>query len=170
MYKLLIFVIGCANFGLAACGVERIPGIYRIDIQQGNVVTQDMLAKLKPGMSKEQVGFVLGSPLLVDTFQPDRWHYIYSFKPGNRNRTQRTIIVWFEDDKLTHISGDVELNAQIETEKRDRTVSLEVLPPPTRQSFLSNLIGRLGFGKAEEMQPNSSIEARPQIPANIPDF
>ena len=169
MYKLLIFAIGCASLGLAACSVERIPGIYRIDIQQGNVVTQDMLVKLKPGMSKEQVGFVLGSPLLVDTFQSDRWHYIYSFKAGNGNRTQRTIVAWFEDDQLTHISGDVKINAQIETEERDRTVSLEVLPPPTKQRFLSHFIGRLGFGKAEERQPNSAIEAGPRLPVDIPD-
>ena len=65
---------------LPACSyVPRIPGVtpYKIEIQQGNFVSQDMVSQLKPGMTKEQVRFVLGTPLVTDIFHPDRWDYLY---------------------------------------------------------------------------------------------
>jgi outer membrane protein assembly factor BamE len=89
--------------------VPMIPGItpYKIDIQQGNYVTQDMVAKLKPGMSKSQVRFALGTPLVVDAFHNDRWDYIYVLQKGGQVREHRRIIVLFEQDKLLRIEGDV---------------------------------------------------------------
>jgi hypothetical protein len=56
---------------------------YRIDVRQGNFVTQDMVAQLKPGLSREQVRFILGSPLVADMFHADRWDYVYRFQPGH---------------------------------------------------------------------------------------
>ncbi len=57
---------------------------YRIDINQGNYITQDMVVQLKPGQTREQVRFILGSPLIVDTFHGgDRWDYLYRFQPGS---------------------------------------------------------------------------------------
>ncbi len=148
MNKLLIFIIGCASVILASCSVEHIPGVYRIDVQQGNVVTREMLMKLKPGMDKQQVRFILGSPLLVDTFQPDRWYYIYSFKPGNEHREQRTIITWFNrEGKLSHISGQVKPSAPGETEEIDKEESSVIVPPRHKeQGLLGNLMNWLGFG------------------------
>jgi outer membrane protein assembly factor BamE len=64
----LLFVTGCST--------DKIPGIYRIDIQQGNNVTQAMLNELEPGMTKNQVAYVMGNPLLIDTFHPNRWDYL----------------------------------------------------------------------------------------------
>ncbi len=86
-----------------------IPGIspYKIDIQQGNYVTQDMVAKLKAGMSRSQVRFALGTPLIVDPFHSDRWDYVYVQQKGGRVLEQRRIIVLFKDDKLVRIEGDV---------------------------------------------------------------
>jgi len=95
---------------LAGCGyVPQIPGVtpYRIDIQQGNFVSQEMVAQLKPGMSKEQVRLVLGTPLLTDIFHAERWDYIYwRERPGGK-REQRKLAVFFEDGKLTRLDGDV---------------------------------------------------------------
>ena len=86
-----------------------LPGItaYKIDIQQGNYVTQDMVDKLKPGMSKSQVRFALGTPLIVDPFQTDRWDYVYVLQKQGRVVEQRRIVVTFQGDKLTRIEGDV---------------------------------------------------------------
>jgi outer membrane protein assembly factor BamE len=95
---------------VAACSwVPRIPGItpYKLDIQQGNVVTQDMVAKLKPGMTKSQVRFALGTPLVVDPFHNDRWDYVYVQQRGGRVTEERRIVVLFSDDKLLRIDGDV---------------------------------------------------------------
>jgi outer membrane protein assembly factor BamE len=70
-------------FALGACQkVPMLPGLsaHRIDIQQGNVVTQEMVAKLKPGMTRQQVRFVLGTPPIVDPFHPQRWDYVYYYR------------------------------------------------------------------------------------------
>lgn len=98
-----------AALALAACGVPRVPGLtpYRIDIQQGNFVSQEQVAQLKPGMTREQVRFVLGTPLLVDPFHSDRWDYVYTREASNGKRESRRIAVFFADGKLERVDGDV---------------------------------------------------------------
>ena len=97
--------------GLAAgCGfVPRIPGIppYRMEIQQGNYVSQEMVAQLKQGMTKEQVRFVLGTPMVTDIFHADRWDYVYWRELPNGNREQRKLTVRFENGQLARLDGDV---------------------------------------------------------------
>jgi outer membrane protein assembly factor BamE len=78
-----------------------------MDIQQGNVVTQDMLAKLKPGMTPSQVRFILGTPLVVDAFHKDRWDYVYRLEKRGTLQEHRRIVVIFKDDRLDRIEGDV---------------------------------------------------------------
>lgn len=109
---------------------------FRIDIRQGNLVTQDMAAQLKPGMSRDQVRFVLGSPMLSDVFHPDRWDYLHYFKPGNKPQDTelRRLIVYFEDDKLVSLGGDVVGAEEGELDQpaapRTRTIDLgEVVAP-----------------------------------------
>lgn len=80
---------------------------YRIDVRQGNYVTQDMVAKLKPGMSRDQVRFALGTPLVADMFHADRWDYVYRFQPGRGEAQLRRLVVFFEEDKLVRVGGDV---------------------------------------------------------------
>jgi outer membrane protein assembly factor BamE len=95
---------------LSSCGyVPQIPGVtpYRIDIQQGNFVSQEMVAQLKPGMSKEQVRLVLGTPLLTDIFHADRGDYVYWREKPGAKRENRKLTVFFEDGKVTRLDGDV---------------------------------------------------------------
>ncbi len=80
---------------------------YRIDVRQGNFVTQEMVAQLKPGLSRDQVRFILGSPLVADMFHEDRWDYIYRFRPGAGEVQQRSLAVFFQDSKLSRVAGDV---------------------------------------------------------------
>lgn len=89
---------------LAGCGILT---PYRIDIQQGNFVSQDMVAQLKPGMTKEQVRFVLGTPLITDIFHAERWDYVYSLDRLGAPRQQRHLSVHFQDGKLARLEGDV---------------------------------------------------------------
>ncbi|MCL4165731.1 UNVERIFIED_CONTAM: hypothetical protein GTU68_029981 [Idotea baltica] len=105
---LVLFITGCAT--------DKIPGVYRIDIQQGNDITQDMINQLKPGMTKNQVAYIMGTPLIIDTFHPDRWDYLYSFHPGNADREQRRITIYFKDEKFDYLEGNT------------RTVAREELP------------------------------------------
>jgi len=95
---------------LSGCGfVPRIPGVtpYKIDIQQGNFISQEMVESLKPGMSKDQVKHALGTPLLTDIFHADRWDYVYWRERPGEKREQRKLTVYFEDGKLNRLDGDV---------------------------------------------------------------
>lgn len=82
---------------------------YKIDIQQGNVLTQDMVAQLKPGQTRDQVRFILGSPLISDIFHKDRWDYVYHFRDGRSGKTEsRRFSVFFDDnDRLLRVAGDI---------------------------------------------------------------
>jgi outer membrane protein assembly factor BamE len=81
---------------------------YRIDVRQGNLVTQDMVAQLKPGLTKDQVRFVLGTPMLTDIFHADRWDYVYRLQKGSDGEIQqRRLAVFFENGKLVRLGGDV---------------------------------------------------------------
>lgn len=97
---------------LASCGSVGLPTPqltpYRMEIQQGNFVSQEMVSQLKLGMSKDQVRFVLGTPLITDSFHAERWDYVFRRQRANsRELEQRKIAVFFEDGKLKRIEGDV---------------------------------------------------------------
>ncbi len=88
---------------LAGCSF---PGVYRIDIPQGNIITQDMVDQLRPGLTKRQVNFILGTPLIRDTFNQDRWDYVYSFQRGGGERVQERLSVFFQNNELIRFEGD----------------------------------------------------------------
>ncbi|MEY2700497.1 MAG: outer membrane protein assembly factor BamE [Pseudomonadota bacterium] len=92
---------------LAGCSfVDSFPGLYHLDIHQGNIVSQEMVDQLKPGMNKRQVTYIMGTPLLVGPFHDQRWDYIYSNRPGGEERVQRRISLVFENDELVSLQGD----------------------------------------------------------------
>lgn len=80
---------------------------HKIDVQQGNFVDHKMLEKLKPDMTRSQVRFVLGTPLIADPFHPDRWDYVYLTGKAGDVRSQSRVTVMFEGDRLKRIEGDV---------------------------------------------------------------
>lgn len=93
----------------ALLGGCAFPGVYRIDIPQGNIITQEMVDQLRPGLNKRQVTFILGTPLIRDTFDQDRWDYLYSYQPGGGERVQERLTVFFDENgELTHFEGDFE--------------------------------------------------------------
>lgn len=93
---------------LVGCGAS-VPTIkpYKMDIQQGNLVTSEMLLKLRPGMNKSQVRFIMGTPLLLDSFHTNRWDYFYQLRKQGKIINQRRVILDFENDLLVHVRGDV---------------------------------------------------------------
>jgi outer membrane protein assembly factor BamE len=97
---------------LPACksiDVPKVPGItpYRMVIQQGNFISQEMVAQLKPGMTREQVRFILGTPLVTDIFHADRWDYVFFREMPDGKREQRNLSVVFENSKLARVLGDL---------------------------------------------------------------
>lgn len=100
---LLALPTGCGGWRNPVAALDP----HRVEVQQGNLVTQEMVARLKPGMSPSQVRFVLGTPLIVDPFHKDRWDYAYLLKQKGDVIEQRHITILFENDKLKAIEGDV---------------------------------------------------------------
>ena len=117
-----VVILSISLLLLSACsrsfdGSYNPPLLYKIDIQQGNVIEQKMLDKLKPGMDKNQVKFIMGTPVLIDPFHNERWEYIYSFQKGGGVREQRHITLHFKEEKLSFISGDIEVSNLPRAEK-----------------------------------------------------
>lgn len=91
---------------LLLAGCSSVPSLlYKIEIQQGNVITQEMVNKLKPGMTRSQVRFALGSPMISDAFHENRWDYLYRFEQRGKLVEQRKLTIFFEDDHLVRIDG-----------------------------------------------------------------
>ncbi|KVW99065.1 outer membrane protein assembly factor BamE [Thiobacillus denitrificans] len=101
------FLISVLFLSLAAgCSSVNI-GPHRIDVQQGNALDQDSVARLKPGLSRSQVRFLLGTPLVVDPFRTDRWDYVYMYYKAGKLAEQKRITLFFEGDTLVRMEGDV---------------------------------------------------------------
>jgi outer membrane protein assembly factor BamE len=95
--------------GCKSVDIPSVPGVtpYRMVIQQGNFISQEMVTQLKPGMTKEQVRFVLGTPLVTDIFHADRWDYVFYRELQGGKREQRNLSVIFEKDRLARVIGDL---------------------------------------------------------------
>jgi len=108
---------------MSACGIAQNFSPYRMEIQQGNYVSQEAVAQLKPGMTRDQVRFVLGTPLVSDIFHRDRWDYVFLRQRANRGEIeQRRFAVFFEDGKLQRVDGDIvaAAGAEVSAQKADQ--------------------------------------------------
>ena len=90
-----------AVLSLSGCGI-----FYKLDVQQGNLFNEKQVETLKPGMTKQQVLLVMGSPSVVSPFDQDRWNYISSIKRGRGKMETKDLILLFENDALAKIEGD----------------------------------------------------------------
>ena len=95
------FVTLCASAAAASC-------VYRVDVQQGNLLDEEDIDSVQVGMTRSQVRFLLGTPMVEDPFHHDRWDYVYFLRRGNSRREEkRWLIVWFEGDKVKEMQRDV---------------------------------------------------------------
>jgi outer membrane protein assembly factor BamE len=94
---------------LGACGSFGLPDIrpHRIDVQQGNAIDQETVAKLKPGLNRAQVRFLMGTPLLTDPFHPERWDYVYTYYKAGQLAEQKRVTLFFDGDILTRIESNL---------------------------------------------------------------
>ena len=98
---ILIFLI------LSGCSLSRFPGVYRINIEQGNILTQEMIDQLEPGMTQRQVKFILGTPLVRDSLNQNRWDYRYLLRTGNETIKQSLVTIYFDEEILSNVEGDM---------------------------------------------------------------
>ena len=93
----VILISGCSQF----------PGVYKLDIPQGNILTQDSVNQLRPGMTPRQVQFIMGTPIIEDTFNADRWDYIYTLKSDKQEPVLSRVSIFFTNGQLSNINGDL---------------------------------------------------------------
>lgn len=149
-----------ALLAVALSGCSSVPRIvteYRIDVQQGNVLTQEMVSQLRPGLTKDQVRFILGTPMLVDMFHADRWDYVYRLQKGDSGKVEtRRFSTFFDaDGKLVRVGGDAAAmqpgEASAAPEERTRMIDLGSLPegsappPPEEKGFFGKIMESVGF-------------------------
>ncbi len=166
MRKLLIFIIlpasivldGCSSTGsgseeqtgltdIIPRALDRTSIIYRPTIQQGNVITQEQVNRLKPGMTREQVRFVLGSPTLRDIFHDDRWDYPYTIGVGSTPQEVRHIAVIFEDGRLVRIIGDLQPQPPEERKPVEKPRVIKVPDwEPEKKTLFGRMAGAVGLG------------------------
>ena len=147
---LIAAISGCSS-------VPRIVNEYKIDVQQGNVLTQEMVSQLKPGLTKDQVRFVLGTPVLMDMFHANRWDYVYWLKKGSTGTVvMRKFSAYFDSyDRLERVTGDVTAaqasDESVAVESKVREIDLGSIaadseaPPPEDKGFFGKMMESVGF-------------------------
>lgn len=146
---------------LSGCSVPRLVTEYRIDVQQGNVLNQESVAQLRPGLTKEQVRYILGTPLLMDVFHGERWDYVYRMEKGNTGVVEnRKFSVFFSEGKLSRVGGDVvaaqagEAGSDGVPQSRQQVIdlgsipqdgSVQIPPPESERGFFGRMLDKVGL-------------------------
>jgi outer membrane protein assembly factor BamE len=143
MKKLLIIITCIASLWLSGCSKPGFHLVHKIDVQQGNVITQDELNLLAPGMTRRQVQYIMGSPMVADVFHQDRWDYIYLMQPGYGETTSEHVTLFFEEDALTRIEGSMHpQDVSTDAPAPSRQVTVEV---PAQERIPPGLLTRLWY-------------------------
>jgi outer membrane protein assembly factor BamE len=105
--KIKLSILFLLILTLATAG-RSMPKMYKVVVSQGNLVDQEMIDKLEVGMTESQVKFVMGTPLISDTFFPNRWDYFTTVTQGENVYTEQKIVLFFEENKLVKWEGEID--------------------------------------------------------------
>ncbi len=148
MKKILISILFPITLLTGGCSsLENFSLVHVPVIEQGNIVTPEMVALLEPGMSKRQVRFALGSPMLVDVFHDQRWDYLLSIKRRNEPLEIKQFSVYFEGDSLSRYVGDIEPAENVETTQEKREILVRVPDYDGDLGLLDRFWRTLGLGE-----------------------
>ena len=167
MRKSLLFCSLIASQSLVSCTyvLNNLPGVYKIDVQQGNIIEQSQLDQLKPGMTKKQVQFILGTPMLDNVFHKNRWDYIYINQPSGQDKTQQQFSIFFNNDKVVGLKGD--LKPSINTSPKVAKETTVEIPKRDLDKTMWEKIST-GFGLLDSEAPIKSSKPDPK-PASTTD-
>ena len=149
----------------AGCAGAKLPGVFRLDIQQGNVITQEMIDQLELGMEKRKVRFILGTPLLTDPFNQDRWDYHYSLKRGNGDLIEKHISLLFENDLLVRIEGDIGGEPIPESAQQQQETVVTVPAERRKKGFFAGLVP--GFLSKDSPARRAAAATPEKKPASV---
>ncbi|MEN8177451.1 MAG: outer membrane protein assembly factor BamE [Pseudomonadota bacterium] len=144
--KILILLVAGLSIGLAGCSSwSDFSIVHTPEIQQGNIITPEMVAELKTGMSKRQVRFVLGTPLLVDVFHQDRWDFLFTMKKRNEPLEIKQFSLFFDDDTLISYQGDIQPAEDIESLKDKKEIVVSVPDYDGDKGIIERALGAIGI-------------------------
>jgi outer membrane protein assembly factor BamE len=155
-----IVVLGSLLLVSCSTILNNFPWLYTIDIQQGNIVDQAMIDQLRPNMTERQVLYILGSPMLVDTFHQKRWDYLYSSKPSGEDRQQKRISLFFnEESQVVGIQGDFRPSTTPVTKSSEQT-TIDVPKRELERTMWQKIKGLFGFDDIDD-SPKRDPDAKP---------
>lgn len=155
-----ILLLGAMPLTSCTTVLDNLPGVYKIPIQQGNIIDQKMIDQIRPSMTERQVLYILGSPMLVDTFHQKRWDYLYSNQPSGEDRQQKKVSILFdENDLVSGIQGDFKPSPEPVTKPSDE-ITVDVPKREIELTMWQKIKGLFGFDDIDET-PSADPDARP---------
>jgi outer membrane protein assembly factor BamE len=161
MQKVLIYMVLGATLVTYGCSgtpeeseyrssaLDRLPFVYKMTVQQGNIVTEEMVDRLEPGMTKNQVRYLLGTPMLTDTFHANRWDYTYTIRRGHEEMEVKRLAVYFQDDMLARVEGYIRPDLQRAAAREPEQILVEVPDWDGDVGFVSKALTKVGLEPSE---------------------
>lgn len=161
MQKLLIYLVVCTTLTAMGCSgtnekseyhtsvLERLPFVYKMTVQQGNIVTEEAVDRLEPGMTKSQVRFLLGTPMLEDMFHTDRWDYTYTIRRGHKPMEETRLTLFFQDDALIRVEGDLRPDPQRAATRDPGEMIVTVPDWKDDRGFIAKTFSKIGVEQTE---------------------
>lgn len=142
-----LFSVCLLSLTLASCSMvlNHLPGVYTLEIQQGNIVEQDMIDQLKPHMSKRQVLYIMGSPMLKNVFHQSRWDYIYADKVSGQDEVKKRVTLVFNGDELAGMQGDLKPGGGVPTIKAPKEQTINVPKRDLDKTLWEKITSVFGF-------------------------
>lgn len=184
MQKVLITLICGASLAATGCSATRdtlgnigaaipnalakTPLMYRPDVQQGNVIEQEAVNQLRPGMTRSQVRYLLGTPMVDDVFHRNRWDYVYTLKKGGGGKEEERLTVYFENERLTRIEGDYRPAPEAEgaEEDEERVVSVPDYDGE-KKGLITRALQKVGLNKDDAAREPEEAATEAEEPAEL---
>jgi outer membrane protein assembly factor BamE len=130
--------------------LSDLPFVYKMTVQQGNIITEEMVDQLQLGMNKSQVRYLLGTPLLADMFHTDRWDYTYTIQRGHQPMRTERLTLFFADDALTRINGPMQPNPdRLLAAEDEREVVISVPDWRNNEGLINRALNSIGLESKE---------------------
>jgi outer membrane protein assembly factor BamE len=162
MRKPLYYLSLLTSLTLASCStiLSHVPGVYTLEIQQGNIIDQAMIDQLRPNMNKRQVLYIMGSPMLEDVFHKNRWDYLYSDQPSGEDRVQKQVTLFFENDQIVGIQGDFR-PSEVPVIKTSGETTVDVPKRNLDKTLWEKITGLFGFEASDDAPATGDSDSKP---------
>lgn len=162
-----------ASLILTSCStiLNNLPGVYTLEIQQGNIVDQNMINQLRPNMDKRQVLYIMGSPMLVDYFHKNRWDYVYSVRPSGEDMVEKKVFLVFKEvdgsERLAGLYGDFKPSSLPVVKPSDE----KIVDLPKREidkTMWETITGLFGFDSSDAATESTAPKTDSKSSADLP--